>query len=199
MLERLRRRARDPAWDAIVAGDPAPARRRRRPAGLLRDLAAALEAASAPEREALAATAQARFTARLVLVLPVGAAVLAELASPGLIGGLLTNPGFALLTDLIALTFQLVALGVVAHITQARSGEGAAAAAVEPARHAPVGPGTTVGRAAQTRRPGRATVRCVARDPRPRRARRPAVPPETRRPRWARQLAARSLSGRCSR
>ena len=68
--------------------------------GLLRDLADALEAAARQDRDAIAATAQARFTARIVLALPVGAAVLAELAQPGLLAGLLTNPVCAWLTCL---------------------------------------------------------------------------------------------------
>ena len=89
VLERLRRRAADPAWDAIVAGILLQRDAGGDLAGLLRDQAAALEAADRIEREARTATAQARFTARLVLVLPVGAAALAELASPGLIAGLL--------------------------------------------------------------------------------------------------------------
>ena len=91
-LERLRHRAASPAWDAIVAGILL-----QRDAGgdlpaLLRDLAAALEAASRQDRDAIAATAQARFTARIVLVLPIGAALLAELAQPGMLATLITNP-----------------------------------------------------------------------------------------------------------
>ena len=80
VLERLRRRASDPAWDVIVAGILLQRDAGGDLAGLLRDQAAALEAADRSEREARTATAQARFTARLVLVLPVGAAALAELA-----------------------------------------------------------------------------------------------------------------------
>ena len=97
-FERLRRRAGAPAWDAIVAGILL-----QRDAGgdlpaLLRDLAAALEAAARQDREALAATAQARFTARLVLGMPLAAAALAELGSPGFFGRLLANPLSAWLT-----------------------------------------------------------------------------------------------------
>ena len=91
-LQALQRRAADPAWDAIVAGILLQRDAGGDLAGLLRDQAAALEAADRIEREARTATAQARFTARLVLVLPLGAAALAELASPGLVPGLLTHP-----------------------------------------------------------------------------------------------------------
>jgi tight adherence protein B len=109
VLERLRRRAGSPAWDSIVAaillqrdaGGDLPA--------LLRELAGALEAAARQDRDALAATAQARFTARIVLVLPLGAALLAELAHPGFLAGLLANPVSALLTC-SALALQAIAL-----------------------------------------------------------------------------------------
>lgn len=117
VLERLRRKAGSPAWDSIVAGVLL-----QRDAGgdlptLLRDLAATLETATRQEREALAATAQARFTARIVLGLPVVAALLAELAKPGLLATLVTNPVSLLLTT-FALTFQLVALITMARITR---------------------------------------------------------------------------------
>jgi tight adherence protein B len=109
VLEHLQRRAASPAWDAIVAGILL-----QRDAGgdlpaLLRDLASALEAAARQDRDAIAATAQARFTARLVLVLPAGAALLAELASPGFLAGLFDNPVSAWLASL-ALALQIVAL-----------------------------------------------------------------------------------------
>ena len=96
MLERLRLRAADPAWDAIVAGILLQREAGGDLAGLLRDQAAALEAADRIERDARAATAQARFTARLVLALPLGAAALAELASPGLAAGLAEPPDLRL-------------------------------------------------------------------------------------------------------
>ena len=117
VLERLRRKASTPAWDSIVAGVLL-----QRDAGgdlpnLLRDLAATLETATRQEREAIAATAQARFTARIVLGLPLVAALLAELAKPGLLATLVTNPVSLLLTT-FALTFQLVALITMARITR---------------------------------------------------------------------------------
>jgi len=60
--------------------------------GLLRELAASQEAAARTDHDARAATAQARFTARLVAGLPAGALVLAELASPGFLAGLVASP-----------------------------------------------------------------------------------------------------------
>jgi tight adherence protein B len=117
VLERLRKRAAAPGWDAMVAGIML-----QRDAGgdlpaLLRDLAAALEAAARQDRDAIAATAQARFTARIVLVLPVGAALLAELAQPGLLRGLIANPVSAWLTC-FALALQIVAMVAVQRITR---------------------------------------------------------------------------------
>jgi tight adherence protein B len=111
-LERLRRRAASPPWDAMAAGILL-----QRDAGgdlpaLLRDLAEALETAARQDRDALAATAQARFTARIVLVLPIGAALLAELASPGFVARLVANPVSAFLTC-FALVLQVIALACV--------------------------------------------------------------------------------------
>ena len=98
MLERLRLRAGCRAWDTLIAaillqrdaGGDLPA--------LLRELAAALEAADRLERDARTATAQARFTAWLVVGLPVAAAALAELAAPGFLAALVAAPLPAALT-----------------------------------------------------------------------------------------------------
>jgi tight adherence protein B len=119
ILERLRRRAATPAWDAIVAGILLQRDAGGDLAGLLRDQAAALEAADRIEREARTATAQARFTARLVLLLPVGAAALAELASPGLIAGLLAHPLSVWLAGMAA-ALQAIAVLAVARLARTR-------------------------------------------------------------------------------
>jgi tight adherence protein B len=110
-LERLRLRAGCRACDTLVA-----AILLQRDAGgdlatLLRRLAATQAQAARLADDARAATAQARFTGLVVALLPAGGAALAELASPGALGGLLRVPlaawlaGFALL---------LQALGYVA-------------------------------------------------------------------------------------
>lgn len=108
-LERLRRRAGCSAWDAVVA-----AILLQRDAGgdlvaLLRRLAASLEAAERLDADARTATAQARFTAWLVAGLPLAAAVLGELGSPGLIAGLLADP-LARWLAIAAFGLQLVAI-----------------------------------------------------------------------------------------
>ena len=81
VLERLRARAGAPAWDTLVAAILLQRDAGGDLAGLLRDSPRALEAARARGGRRARATAQARFTAWLVALLPVGAAVLAELAT----------------------------------------------------------------------------------------------------------------------
>jgi len=119
VLERLRARAGGPAWDAIVAGILLQREAGGDLAGLLRDQAASLEASERIERDARAATAQARFTARLVLALPIGAAALAELASPGLARGLVSHPISAWLVAMAAV-LQLTAVLAIARLARAR-------------------------------------------------------------------------------
>jgi tight adherence protein B len=118
VLERLRRRAADPAWDAIVAGILLQRDAGGDLAALLRDQAGALEAAERIERDARAATAQARFTARLVLLLPAAAGVLAELARPGLVSGLLAHPLSAWLLAMAAV-LQATAIVAIARLARA--------------------------------------------------------------------------------
>jgi len=112
VLERLRRRAACPAWDTIVAGILLQRDAGGDLAALLRDLAASLEAADRQERDARAATAQARFTARLVLLLPLAAALLAELGSPGFAASLLAGPASATLVATAAV-LELPALAAI--------------------------------------------------------------------------------------
>jgi tight adherence protein B len=111
VLERLRRRAAGPAWDTLVAGALLQRDAGGDLAGLLRELAASLEAAARVDADARTATAQARFTARLVLGLPAGAALLAELAAPGFAASLLAEP---LPAALVAAAAALQLLAVLA-------------------------------------------------------------------------------------
>jgi tight adherence protein B len=91
-------------------------------ARLLRDLAARLEQARRDEADARSATAQARFTAWLVAALPLGAAALAELGSPGYLASLAATPVGAVL---VAASAALQLLAVLAIRRIARVGEGA--------------------------------------------------------------------------
>ena len=87
-LEALRRRARSHGVDAIVAAALLQRASGGDLARLLRDCARSLEDEARVEADARAATAQARFTGMIVVALPLGGALLAELASPGFLAGL---------------------------------------------------------------------------------------------------------------
>ena len=121
MLERLRARAGAPAWDTIVAAILLQRDAGGDLAGLLRAIAGGLEEAARVEADARSVTAQARFTAWLVALLPVGAAVLAELADPGYVVALLRAPLAPWLLGAAA-ACQLLACALINRI--ARVGDG---------------------------------------------------------------------------
>jgi tight adherence protein B len=108
-LERLRARAGGGPWDTLVAAMLLQREAGGDLAGLLRGCAGALEEADRLERDARSATAQARFTGLLVSLLPLAAAMLAELARPGYLGSLLSSP-LTLWLGGCAVAFQLCAL-----------------------------------------------------------------------------------------
>jgi tight adherence protein B len=107
-LEGLRARAGSPRMDVIVAACLLQRRAGGDLARLLRDSARAMEDQARLEGEVRAATAQARFTGLLVVLLPLGGALLAELASPGWLAGLLSSLLTAWLVG-IALAMQVAA------------------------------------------------------------------------------------------
>ena len=107
-LEAMRRRTRSPGMDALVTACLLQRRAGGDLGRLLRDSARALEDQARLEDEVRSATAQARFTALLVVVLPLGGALLAELASPGWFAGLWTSFLTAWLVG-IALVLQALA------------------------------------------------------------------------------------------
>ncbi len=92
VLGSLRDRAGCATWDTLVAAILLQREAGGDLAALLRDLAADLEAVRRVQADARAATAQARFTAGTVAVLPVLAAVLAELAAPGTLAKIAAEP-----------------------------------------------------------------------------------------------------------
>jgi tight adherence protein B len=61
-------------------------------AALLRRIATTLEEHDRLDAEARAATAQARFTALVVLLLPLAGLMLAELSAPGILGQVVGSP-----------------------------------------------------------------------------------------------------------
>jgi len=79
-------------------------------ARLLRDSARALEDQARLEDEVRAATAQARFTALIVVLLPLGGGLLAEVASPGWFAGLWSS---FLTAWLVGIALVLQALGAI--------------------------------------------------------------------------------------
>ena len=89
-------------------------------ARLLRDSARALEDHARLEHDARAATAQARFTGLIVVLLPLGGGLLAELASPGYV----LRVGSSLLTAWLggmALVMQLVAAVLIRRLGRVRA------------------------------------------------------------------------------
>jgi len=117
VLERLRARAGHPAYDTIVAAVLLQREAGGDLARLLRGISGALEQARRDEADARGATAQARFTAGVVCVLPAGAGVLSELASPGAMSGLVASPVSGPLLGL-AVVLQVLALVAVRRIAR---------------------------------------------------------------------------------
>jgi tight adherence protein B len=109
-LEAMRRRARSPGMDALVAACLLQRRAGGDLARLLRDSARALEAQARLEADVRSATAQARFTALIVVLLPLGGALLAELASPGWFASLWSSFLTAWLVGLALVLQALAAL-----------------------------------------------------------------------------------------
>lgn len=104
VLRALARRA-GPGVGAVTAACLLQRRAGGDLASLLRRSAAAFEDELRLEGEVKAATAQARFTALVVMLMPLGGALLAELARPGFAAGLLASPLTAWLAGL-ALAMQ---------------------------------------------------------------------------------------------
>jgi tight adherence protein B len=121
VLERLRGRARAPAWDTIVAAILLQRDAGGDLAGLLRSIAGGLEEAARVEADARSATAQARFTAWLVALLPIGAAALAELADQGYVVTLVRAPLAPWLLGAAAVC-QLVACVLISRIARVAEG-----------------------------------------------------------------------------
>jgi tight adherence protein B len=119
-LEALRTRVRSHGIDTIVAACLLQRRSGGDLARLLRDSARALEDQERLERDARAATAQARFTGLIVVMLPLGGALLAELASPGYLRSLAGSFLTAWLAGL-ALAMQVVAAVLIRRLGRVRA------------------------------------------------------------------------------
>lgn len=118
-LEALRARAPSPQLDTLVAACLLQRRAGGDLARLLRDCARAFEDQSRVEAEARSATAQARFTGLIVVLLPLGGALLAELASPGWLLGLWSSFLTAWLVS-IAVALQVAAAFLIRRLGRVR-------------------------------------------------------------------------------
>jgi tight adherence protein B len=119
-LEAMRGRIRSHEVDTIVAGVLLQRRAGGDLGRLLRDCARSFEDQNRLEGEVRAATAQARFTGLIVVLLPLGGAVLAELASPGYLGSLVDGFLTAWLMG-IAVMLQVVAAVAIRRLGRVRS------------------------------------------------------------------------------
>lgn len=120
-LAGLRRRVDSPRVDAFASALLSEQLAGGDLARLLRRFAAAAADRDRTEADARSATAQARFTGLLVVAMPAGAAVLAELLDPGFVGGLLSDPAAASLLACAA-GLQLAGFFVIRRLS--RVGEG---------------------------------------------------------------------------
>ena len=118
-LEALRERARSERVDVLVAACLLQQRAGGDLARLLRGCARAFEDDARLHAEVRAATAQARFTGVVVVLLPLGGAVLAELAAPGFVIDLWRTPITAWLVGL-ALALQVVAAAAIRRLGKPR-------------------------------------------------------------------------------
>jgi tight adherence protein B len=101
-LEGMRSRVRSERLDALAAALVAQQASGGDLVGLLRRFATAAAEQAQAARDARTATAQARFTGLLVVAMPSGAALFAELLNPGFVARLLAAPGGAVILAMAA-------------------------------------------------------------------------------------------------
>jgi tight adherence protein B len=118
-LDAMRARSRSHGIDTVVAACLLQRSAGGDLARLLRDCARALEDHARLQHDARAATAQARFTGLIVVLMPLGGALLAELASPGYLASLSHSFLTAWLAG-IALVMQAVAAVLIRRLGRVR-------------------------------------------------------------------------------
>jgi tight adherence protein B len=116
-VARWRRRMRSERVDAFAAALLSQRLAGGDLAGLLRRFAVGAAERERVAEDARSATAQARFTGLLVVAMPTGGAVLAELLEPGFIATLLASPPAAVLLGLAA-ALQAVGFLAIRHFSQ---------------------------------------------------------------------------------
>lgn len=119
-LEAMRFRIRSPGIDVIVAGALMQRRAGGDLAALLRSSARAFEDEARLLGEVKAATAQARFTGMVVVLMPIGGAMLSELASPGFVGNVASSPLSAWLIGMAA-AMQVAAAFAIKRLARIRA------------------------------------------------------------------------------
>lgn len=112
-----RRRMRSPRVDAFATALLSQRRAGGDLAALLRRFADGAAERDRAAEDARSATAQARFTGLLVVAMPGGGALFAELIQPGFLAGLLGAPASALLLAL-AVALQLVGFVAIRHLAR---------------------------------------------------------------------------------
>jgi tight adherence protein B len=117
-LTELRRRLRSPRVDALVTALLSQQGAGGDIAGLLRRLGAASAERDRVADDARAATTQARFTGLLVVALPAGATVFAELLEPGFISRVLSDPAATAMLALAA-ALQLAGFALIRRLGRA--------------------------------------------------------------------------------
>jgi tight adherence protein B len=119
-LEAMRSRIGSSGIDVVVAGALMQRRAGGDLAALLRTSARAFEDEARLLGEVKAATAQARFTGMVVVLMPIGGAMLAELASPGFVGNLASSPLSAWLVGM-AIAMQVGAAFAIKRLAHIRA------------------------------------------------------------------------------
>lgn len=116
-VDAWRRRMRSPRVDAFAAALLSQRLAGGDLAGLLRRFAEGAAERDRAAEDARAATAQARFTGLLVVAMPSGGALFAELIQPGFLAGVLGEPAAAVLVALAAV-LQLVGFVAIRRIAK---------------------------------------------------------------------------------
>ena len=116
-VARWRRRMRSERVDAFAAALLSQRLAGGDLAGLLRRFAVGAAERERVAEDARAATAQARFTGLLVVAMPTGGALLAELLEPGFLGTLLAAPPAAVLLGLAA-ALQVAGFVAIRHFSR---------------------------------------------------------------------------------
>lgn len=116
-VEGWRRRMRSPRVDAFAAALLSQRLAGGDLAGLLRSFAEGAAERDRVAEDARAATAQARFTGLLVVAMPAGGALFAELVRPGFLGGLLATPAAAAMLA-VAAALQLAGFAAIRRLSR---------------------------------------------------------------------------------